>query len=173
MRLPLTIILLFFSSIIFAQKTKNTGTFWIKSTNSKTYKGRINTLNETSLNFSLYNSDYNFNIPINEIEKIKYRKKDKVWRYTKKGITIGASVGAGIGLIMAILINTQSNSDSFISNNPSFYITMPLAGGAFYGIIGGGIGSLIGLKRINISLDRNLAKYNYQKNKIEKLKNGD
>ena len=86
---------------------------------------------------------------------------------------IGGSVGAGAGLIMAILTNTQSNSDSFISNNPSFYITMPLAGGAIYGIIGGGIGSLIGIKRVTISLDRSLIKYNYQKKKIEKLKNGE
>ena len=94
-------------------------------------------------------------IQINNILKIKIRRKNSMLN----GIWIGALSGFVVGGVLGLM---SDDSDYMSSEGMAIY------GGAFFAGIGAGVGGLFGLLKIGIPINGSMDNYNRNKDKLKK-----
>ena len=145
---------------------------WI-SLNSEPFntKGVLYELRDSSIlvSSSLVIQDYSTDrfeteqLYINNIETIKTRRKNRVW----KGVLIGAVSGFAVGGLIGLISGNDPPCDPhsiicirFTAGEKALIAGIPLSVG------GAGIGALIGSIKVQIPINGNINDYNKNKNKL-------
>lgn len=135
--------LAFMTSIFFGhaqhQKTR-TFKIWVEiSQKDLKYKGRLIQLKDSSIVIQYWQEEKTLEIPVKEINKLKFRKKG--------AIGIGAGIGAGVGILTGIISGVAAGDDPPSETWFDFSSTAEekATGGAItLGILGAATGSVIG-----------------------------
>ena len=137
---------------------------WVKPMDqSKTIKGYLGNVNDSSIVVLQHYTRGNQTIPAQRIRLIQLRKKGRVG----KGTLIGALIGGTFG---AAIYSTQS--DVTLGNNSNFTIWTKgqqiFFGSVFFGTTGAVLGSLISSFKINVPIGGKQSTYETQQKMLEK-----
>lgn len=159
--------LVFMSSLYFgnAQNQKGrTYKIWVElSQKGQKQKGQLLQLKDSSIVIQYWQEEKVIEIPVNEINKLKFRKKGAVG--------MGAGIGAGAGILAGLIAGIADGDDPPSESWIDFSSTAEekAAGGAItLGILGAATGSVIGSikKKFTISgTQENYAKIKPELNK--------
>lgn len=136
-------LLVFITSLYFvnAQNKKGrTYKIWVElSEKDQKYKGQLLTLKDSSIVIRYGQEEETLEIPVKEIDKLKFRKKG--------AIGMGAGIGAGAGIVVGIISGAVAGDDPPSETWFDFSSTAEekSAGGAItLGVLGAATGSVIG-----------------------------
>ncbi len=138
------LIILFIGSKVYSQsQQRKRGTYrvWIKKMNSdRKILGTLTKLGDSSITVRYWKEDKVEEVPVVQIEKLKFRRKGAVG----KGAAIGGGIGVATGLISGYAQGDDTpNPDAWIDFSAS--AEEKAAGGAFFfGTLGAVAGSVVG-----------------------------
>ena len=114
-----------------------------------------------SMKLRNYKSSGYHSISIDQIDKIKLRRKGKLWRSALIGIGVGAVVG---GLIANLSYNDNAPCGWFcISRGANTAI-----GATGFGLLGGFVGTIVGLARISIPINGQKSNFKANEDRLYK-----
>jgi len=170
-------ILFFFYLILNAQKISKENKIneiWVKPMNkSAVIKGYLYSVNATSISLMDNKSMDKTNlitINVKNIDVIKWRRKGNI----KKGLSYGAAGGALIGIIVGFTadlgIESEGGGDDLLILAEGISRGALTIGTTFtYGVIGGGIGTLISSKKKKAFIKGNVENYTKELAKLKEI----
>ena len=132
---------------------------WIRRTNGKKYKRSLISLNDSSITVKYIGHGTNYDIPIDQIKYMKFRKSSTL----RKSSIIGGSIGFAVGMGVGISIVTPKDSGT----NDGLNVIVPVVLGATGGMIGSIIAILSASKRSKFVINGSFIEYIKIKNQIE------
>lgn len=160
--------LAFMANIFFGHaqhKKSRTYKIWVElSQKGQKHKGQLLQLKDSSIVIQYWQEEKVLEIPVSEIDKLKFRKKG--------AIGIGAGIGAGAGILAGIISGVASGDDEPSETWFDFSSTAEekATGGAItLGILGAATGSVIGSIKKKFSINGTQEIYTKMKPDLNKF----